>query len=162
MNRILVVGATGNVGRQVSFQLAAMGVRVRALVRNPDTASLPADVEVVRGDLTVPDTLEEGLDGVDAVFLVWTAPAQAAGPALERIVRKAQRVVYLSAPYKTAHPMFQSRRPNAVTALHMEVERLIENAGRQWTFLRPGCSPRMRGSGGDPRFVPAMWCGGRM
>ncbi len=50
---ILVVGATGNVGREVVRQLAAAGVPLRALVRNPAKAShirLPG-VDVVVGDL---------------------------------------------------------------------------------------------------------------
>ena len=37
-------------------------------------ATLPADVEVVSGDLTVPESLDAGLRGVGAVFLVWTVP----------------------------------------------------------------------------------------
>ena len=138
MNHILIIGATGNVGRQVLSQLPATGVRVRALARNPHTAGLPPHVDVVRGDLTVAETLDECLDGVDAVFLVWCATPAAVTPALERIVRHTQRIVFLSSPYKTAHPFFQRGQPNPVAALHAEIERLIETSGRQWTFLRPG------------------------
>src|SRR5450759_3786964 len=87
MNRILIIGATGRAGRQVVSQLPATGVRVRALVRNPPTAALPPHVEVVRGDLTIPETLDECLDGIDTVFLVWTAPPATVAPALERIAR---------------------------------------------------------------------------
>jgi len=75
MNRILITGATGRAGRQVVSQLLAMRVRVRALARNPDAAGMPPQVEVVRGDLTLPQTLDECLDGIDAVFLVWCASA---------------------------------------------------------------------------------------
>src|SRR5881397_2097493 len=125
MNRILIIGASGNVGRQVLCQLPAAGARVRALVRNPHTAGLPPHVEVVRGDLTLAETLDECLDGIDAVFLVWTAPPAAVGPALERIVRHTRRLVFLSSPHKTAHPFFQGGQPNTVAALHAEIERLI-------------------------------------
>jgi uncharacterized protein YbjT (DUF2867 family) len=138
MNRILIIGATGNVGRQVLSQLPATGVRVRALARNPHTAGLPPHVEVVRGDLTLAETLDECLDDIDAVFLVWTAPPAAVAPALARIVRHTRRIVFLSSPYKTAHPFFQKPQPNPVSALHAEIERLIETSGCQWTFLRPG------------------------
>ena len=138
MNRILIIGATGRVGREVLSQLPATGVRVRALVRNPQTAGLPPSVDVVRGDLTLPETLDECLDGIDAVFLVWTAPPATVAPVVERIAKHARRIVFLSAPYKTAHPFFQCGQPNPVTALHAEIERLIETSGRQWTFLRPG------------------------
>jgi NAD(P)H-binding len=54
MNRTLIIGATSTVGRQVLSQLAATGAQVRALTRNPDAARLPPQVEVVRGDLTLP------------------------------------------------------------------------------------------------------------
>src|SRR5690349_12653509 len=136
MNRILVIGATGRVGRQVLSQLPATGVRVRALLRNSQSTGLPPNLDVVRGDLTRPETLAECLDGIDSVFLVWTAPPATVAPALERIVKHARRIVFLSSPYKTAHPFFQ--QPNPVRALHAEIERLIETSGRQWTFLRPG------------------------
>jgi uncharacterized protein YbjT (DUF2867 family) len=136
MNRILVIGGTGTVGRQVLSQLAATNAHVRALVRNPDAARLPPRVEVVRGDLTVPETLDACLDGIDAVFLVWTAPPAAVAPALERITKHARRIVFLSAPIKTQHPLFQ--QPNLLRAMVEQIERLIETSGRQWTFLRPG------------------------
>jgi len=136
MKRILVIGATGTVGRPVVSQLLAAGASVRALTRDPDAAGLPPGVEVVRGDLTVPATLEECLNGIDTVFLVWTAPAGAVPAAVERLARQARRLVYLSAPHRTPHPFFQ--QPNPAAALHAEVERRIEASGLRWTFLRPG------------------------
>jgi uncharacterized protein YbjT (DUF2867 family) len=136
MKRILVIGATGTVGRQVIDQLIGANVSVRALARNPDSAHLPARVEIVRGDLTIPDTLDSPLDDVDAVFIVWTAPATAFAPALERIAKHVPRVVFLSSPRQTAHPFFQ--QPNPLATMHADIERLIEASGLQWTFLRPG------------------------
>ena len=136
MNHILVIGGTGTVGRQVLSRLAATALPVRALVRNPGAARLPSPVEVVRGDLTLPQTLDACLDGIDTVFLVWTAPAAAAAPALERITKHARRIVLLSAPIKTAHPLFQQQNPGK--ALFEQIERLIETSGLEWTFLRPG------------------------
>jgi uncharacterized protein YbjT (DUF2867 family) len=136
MNRVLVIGGTGTVGRQVLSRLAATGAQVRVLARNPGAAGLPAQVEVVRGDLTLPETLDGCLDGIDVVFLVWTAPAAAVAPALERITKHARHIVFLSAPIKTAHPLFQ--QPNPLRAMVEQIERLIETSGLEWTFLRPG------------------------
>jgi uncharacterized protein YbjT (DUF2867 family) len=51
---ILVIGATGNVGRRVVAQLAGRGARVRALVRTPESVRLAAGVEATRRDLTEP------------------------------------------------------------------------------------------------------------
>ena len=136
MNRILVTGCTGNVGRQVVDQLAATGARFRAMTRNAEAAGLPPQVEVVRGDLTVPETLDRCLQDIDTVFLVWVAPPAAAAGALERIAKHVRHIVFLTAPLKTPHPFFQ--QPNPARDLAERIERLIETSGMQWTFLRAG------------------------
>jgi uncharacterized protein YbjT (DUF2867 family) len=136
MRRTLVIGATGLIGRQVAAQLAETGAQVRALTRNPDAAGLPLEIEVVGGDLTRPETIDRCLDGTGAVFLVWTAPAEAVAPALQRITKHARRIVFLSSPYKTPHPFFQ--QPNPMRELHAQIESLIQASGLEWTFLRPG------------------------
>ncbi len=135
MENILVTGATGNVGRQVVSQLLATDVRVRALARSPESANLPRQVEVVRGDLTVPTTLDRCLDGIDAVFPMWQAPAAGVAPALERIAKDARRIVFLS-NLTVRDGVEEQAYP--VTTLHARIERLIEASGVRWTFLRPG------------------------
>lgn len=136
MNHILVIGGTGTVGGQVLSRLVATGAQVRAMARDPAAARLPPQVEVARGDLTLPETLDPCLNGIDTVFLVWTAPAAAVAPALERIAKHARRIVFLSAPIKTAHPLFQ--QPNPLREMFEQIEQQIEASGLQWTFLRPG------------------------
>ena len=106
------------------------------MTRKPDAAGLAPQIEVIRGDLTVPDTLDRCLHGVDTVFLVWTAPAAAVVPALDRIASHARRIVLLSAPIKTPHPLFQ--QPNPQRVMVEQIEQLIETSGVEWTFLRPG------------------------
>ena len=136
MRRILIIGATGNIGRRVAAQLAASGAPVRAMTRNPAAAELPPGIDLVQGDLTQPETLDRCLEGIDTVFLVWVAAASAVAPALERIARYGRRIVFLSAPYKTPHPFFQQRNP--IRDLHASIEGVIEASGAAWTFLRPG------------------------
>jgi uncharacterized protein YbjT (DUF2867 family) len=134
---VLVTGATGRIGRAVIDQLAGAGVQVRALVRRAEAATkLPADVEVITGDLTVPESLDDALQAVSTVFLVWTAPPQTASAVVDRLAAHAQRVVYLSAPHRTPHPFFQ--QPNPMAALHAEIERLIAASGLESTIIRPG------------------------
>jgi uncharacterized protein YbjT (DUF2867 family) len=64
----LVTGATGKAGRQVVDHLLAGGNKVRALTRDPAKAAFPAGVEVVAGDLTVPESVP--FDGVVGVHLI--------------------------------------------------------------------------------------------
>ena len=45
-NTVLVVGATGRVGRLVVDELLRAGVCVRALTRRPEDAALPAGAEI--------------------------------------------------------------------------------------------------------------------
>ena len=159
MNRILVIGGTGNVGRQVVYQLAATGARFRAMTRNPDAAGLPPQVEAVRGDLTVPETLDRGLQGIETVFLVWVAPPAAVQGALERIANHARRIVFLTAPLKTPHPFFQ--QPNPSREVAERIERLIETSGVEWTFLRAGMFAGNARHFWGSRFAPATSCAGR-
>jgi len=133
---VLVTGATGRIGRTVVAELLDGGVPVRALTRRPATAGLPATVEVVAGDLTVPDSLDAVLQGVGAVFLLWTAPPGTAPAVVERLASHTRRVVFLSSPHQTRHPFFQ--QPNPAARFHAEMERLIADAGLESTFIRPG------------------------
>lgn len=134
---VLVTGATGRIGRLVTGQLIDAGVPVRALTRRPAAAAtLPADVEVVTGDLTVPGSLDAALRGAGAVFLVWTAPPATAPAVVERLAACARSVVFLSSPHQTPHPFFQ--QPNPMAALHADIERLIAAAGVESTIIRPG------------------------
>lgn len=50
MKRILVTGATSNVGRHVVSQLLGADARVRAMTRNPDDAGLPLRFEEMSPD----------------------------------------------------------------------------------------------------------------
>ncbi|MGW0802599.1 NAD(P)H-binding protein [Nonomuraea sp. NPDC002799] len=123
-HRILVIGATGTVGRQVVAHLLEAGAEVRAPARDPGTAGLPDGVEVVRGDLADPHTLHAPLDGVEAVFLLWPFATAEGMPAVLRVVAAhARRVVYLSSA--------------AVRDHERQVEQMIERSGLEWTFLRP-------------------------
>ncbi|MGY1828122.1 SDR family oxidoreductase [Blastococcus sp. SYSU DS0541] len=67
---VLVVGATGQVGREVVAALLARGATVRALLRDPEGAHVPAGVERVRGDLRDPASLRAALRGAGAALYV--------------------------------------------------------------------------------------------
>ncbi|WAP53046.1 NAD(P)H-binding protein [Arthrobacter sp. ATA002] len=67
---VLVTGATGTVGHYLVDHLLALGVTVRCLTRTPEKASFPGGVEVVRGDLGAPESLDEAFDGVSSAHLI--------------------------------------------------------------------------------------------
>lgn len=128
MGKILVTGATGNVGRHLTTRLAEAGLEVRAFARRPERVEAP--VEVVQGDLTVPETLEPALKDVESVFLLW--PGFSTGNAAEvisAIAGQARRVVYLSALVGD---------DGEAPSHYQEIEGLIRRSGLGWTFLRPG------------------------
>jgi uncharacterized protein YbjT (DUF2867 family) len=134
---VLVTGATGRVGSLVVESLTRAGVPVRALThRSEAVATMPSDIEVVTGDLTVPDSLEAALRDVSAVFLVWTAPPETVPAVIERLAAQSSRIVFLSSPHRTPHPFFQ--QPNPMASLHDRIERLIAESGAASTIIRPG------------------------
>jgi uncharacterized protein YbjT (DUF2867 family) len=69
--RCLVTGATGYIGGRLVPRLLDSGFEVRALARNPDKlANVPwrTRIEVVRGDLGDPASLEAAFANVDVVY----------------------------------------------------------------------------------------------
>ena len=131
-----MTGATGPVGRGVVDELLRAGVPVRALTREPAASALPPGVEIVAGDLAVPESIEPALRDVRVVFLVWTAAPSTVPAVIERLATHARRVVFLSAPHRTPHPFFQ--QPNPMAAMHAEIERVIAASGLAATVIRPG------------------------
>ncbi|MGV9409633.1 SDR family oxidoreductase [Nocardia sp. NPDC003693] len=129
----LVIGATAHFGRQAVDALLAAGLPVRALTRRPETAGMPAGVEVVAGDLASEAALAEPLSGVEAIFLV--LPYQMDVTPLLAAARTAgvRRIVFLSSG---AVVDGAERQPDVIAAYHHEVERAIVASGIESTFLR--------------------------
>ncbi|OOC57045.1 MULTISPECIES: NAD(P)H-binding protein [Nocardiopsis] len=130
--KILVTGATGNIGRHVVSGLRTAGADVRALVRTPSAARLPEGVEVVGGDLSAPEKLDHALEGVDTLFLLWPLVTADGAPALiQAASRHARRIVYVSAAVSDE----AGSEDNGVWG---RIEREIAASGLEWTFLRVG------------------------
>ena len=70
MKRVLVAGATGYLGRFVAREFKARGHFVRALARSPEKlAPLQGSLdEIVKAEVTWPETLDDVCDGIDVVF----------------------------------------------------------------------------------------------
>lgn len=153
---ILVIGATGTIGSLVVQGLAQQGAAVRALVRQPAQASLPAGVQAVAGDLTDVATLRAAMAGVRTLFLLNALVADELTQSLQalNVAREAgiERIVYLSVINAELHPdvpHFASKHT---------VERLIEQLDLPATVLRPayfmqndiGLQPVIEGHGVFP------------
>ena len=133
---ILVIGATGNVGRPTVAALLAKGESVRALSRSEDKlAALPDGVEGAIGDLEDGSGLDAACAGIDALFLI-TANGETETTRGLNAVNAAKaagvkRIVFLSVqdPGKEpAIPHFRSKLP---------IEAAIRDSGAEYTILRP-------------------------
>jgi dihydroflavonol-4-reductase len=76
--KVLVTGATGLIGNALARRLVTRGDRVQALVRDPEKAArlLPPEVTLVRGDVTVPESLAAAVKDMDQVFHAAGMPEQ--------------------------------------------------------------------------------------
>ncbi|WP_116200657.1 NAD(P)H-binding protein [Amycolatopsis circi] len=129
----LVIGATAHFGRQAVEELITAGVPVRALTRAPERAGLPDVVDVVRGDLTKPETLPPALAGVEAAFLVLQYGMDVAPLLAAAVQAGVRRLVLLSSG---AVVPGAEQQPDVIAQYHRDVERAVEETGIEWTFLR--------------------------
>lgn len=132
---ILVIGATGRVGRHVVEQLVARDAAVRVLTRDPAKATFSTGVDVAEGDLLDIDALRAAFVGVRTLFLLNAVTGDEFTQAIItlNVAREAgvDRVVYLS--------VFDADR--AVNVPHFAVksgaERMLEAMNFGATVLRP-------------------------
>jgi len=145
MARVLLTGATGYVGGRLLPRLLSDGHEVRALSRNPDGASLPAEVEVRKGDPVADEGLDEALAGADLAYYLIHSMGRGSGSASQfaerdreaagnfaRAARRAgvERIAYLGGlggdhPESSEH--LRSRH---------EVAEILAEEGPQQIYLR--------------------------
>ncbi|MBB5802208.1 uncharacterized protein YbjT (DUF2867 family) [Saccharothrix ecbatanensis] len=129
---IMVTGATGSVGRHVVAELVAAGESVSALTRTPEEASLPEGVPVFAGDLAKPDGLERVFAGVRRLYL-FPVPETAREVVAAAVRAGVERIVVLS-----SSSVLDERPDNHSGQYHRAVERAVEAADVEWTFVRGG------------------------
>jgi uncharacterized protein YbjT (DUF2867 family) len=140
---VLIVGATGSIGRYAVAEALQQGYAVRALVRDQARAVrlLPEGVDLVTGDLTRPETLGPAIDGVDAiVFTHGTTTSErdvrdndytGVANILKALVGRRTRIALMTAIGTT--------RPGVAYAQwKLRSERLIRASGNPYTIVRPG------------------------
>jgi uncharacterized protein YbjT (DUF2867 family) len=135
--KILVVGATGNVGSGVLAALVGRGADVRGLAHSEAglAAIRQTGAEPVSGELTQPSSLRGAFDGVDAALVVTRGmdnQVEMATNAIEAAKRAGvRRIVRLSAFVP---------EPASSTILgrqHEEIDKSLQAAGVAYTILRP-------------------------
>jgi uncharacterized protein YbjT (DUF2867 family) len=147
--RVLVVGATGSIGRLVVEEAIRQGHAVRALVRDRRKArSLQPDAEVVVGDLTRPETLPAAVAGMDAV--VFTHGSEGAGKAgaegvdyggvcnvLKALGPRRARISLMTSIGVTNRASAYNRSTGGHDWKRRS-ERLVRASGLPYTIVRPG------------------------
>jgi len=143
---ILIVGATGQLGRATALPLLAQGHAVRALVRDRDRAAelQRAGAEIFIGDLTDVRSLELACKGVDRVFAcahsMLGRGAQASAQ-VDHVGHSALVVAARSA--KVEHFVYTSvmgaseRHPIDFFRTKFEIEAVVKGSGMGYTILRP-------------------------
>lgn len=147
--KILSIGATGSIGREVVSYATHKGLDVRALVRDEDRARrlLPAGVELVVGDATNPADLERAVEGVDAIVL--THGAHGPRAALERVDYGVVKVlldvlsgrsvrIALMTSFGITAPEQPHNQATGILDLKRRSERLLRTSGHEYTIVRPG------------------------
>ena len=141
MATILVTGATGNVGSEVVRQLSTKGETVKAAARsaNDTTFSHLNSVQTVQLDLNSTDTFASAFQGVDKLFLLT--------PTHPKLVEFTSNLVNAATKKSTggqvrhivklSHIRADTEPKIEITRLHREAEKIIEESGIQFTFLRP-------------------------
>jgi uncharacterized protein YbjT (DUF2867 family) len=137
MQKILVTGATGNVGSRVVNELRERGVPVRAFVRDADKAAgmLGDGVELAVGDFGDAGSLRAALDGVDGVFLACSnQPEQVE---YENRVIDAAREAGVRRIVKLSALGTEIGAPVAFWDWHARIENHLRASGVPFVILRP-------------------------
>ena len=150
MSSILVTGATGTFGGEVTSQLISGNIPCRVLIRDASRISDFGDkVQVVVGDYENLEALEAALAGVQCVFLAsFDRPDQAALQNNVLTVAKHQGVRHVVRISTTGVHEFKHL---PIMKWHLECEQQLEQSGLAFTHLRPGWVMQ--------NFLPSSWVG---
>ncbi len=135
---ILVTGATGTVGSEVVKQLSSTGQKVRASVRSTTRVTSNdnlKDVELVEMDYNKPETLVTAFKGADKLFLL-TPVSPKTAELTSNLVKEAKKNA-IKHIVKQSVMGADSELDVVILRLHRQAEKMIEESGIPFTFLRP-------------------------
>jgi uncharacterized protein YbjT (DUF2867 family) len=132
--KVLITGATGDVGRRVVRQLLAYGEQPRIYARDVAKAkSLFGDrVEIFAGDLADITALRAALEGIATLFLVNVGPSIP-----ERDAAAAQAAKAVGVKHLVKLSSMDVEQGLAIGAWHEKGEAAIHASGLSFTFIRP-------------------------
>lgn len=146
---VLVVGSTGSIGHLVVEEAARHGYAVRALVRTTSKAhKFPAQVEMISGDVTQPETLTAAVDGVDAI--VFTLGSDGKGKVgaetvdyggvrnILRVLGSQRPRIALMTSIGVTNRKGSYNRSTEAHDWKRRSERLVRASGLPYTIVRPG------------------------
>jgi NADH dehydrogenase len=143
---ILIVGATGVLGRETARQLLAAGYKVRGLTRNPERAADLKELgaEIVQGDLIELASLEKACQGVDAVLacahqLMGTGPykSEAVDDEGHRALIDAAKATGVKHFVYTSIQNVSPNHPTDFFRTKAKLEDYLKASGLSYTILRP-------------------------
>ncbi len=134
---ILITGATGRTGKEAATLLAAKGVKVRALVRNPDKAAglKAAGVELAVGDASDATAVRAALQGVEKIAVI--LPNGEKQLAMEKHLTDLAAAAGVKHILKVSSVESVAGAPNPVHRTHWDSEQHIRASGKPWTMVRP-------------------------
>ena len=134
---IVVTGATGNLGSELVEQLSLLDVPLRAVARDPAQARevVGPEIELVKGDLAQPESLDAALAGAERLFLLCSSSREQVE--LETCAIEAAARAGLSHVVKLSMLGADPRSPVPYRRWHGEVEQRLERSGIAYTHLRP-------------------------
>ena len=139
---VLVVGATGSVGRHVVAEAVRQGYETRALVREAARASqLDPGARIVVGQLTKPETLVDAVAGIDAVVFTQGASYgdESAAEAVDYGAVKNVLAALDGRPVRIAlMTAIGVTKRSGGHDWKRRGERLVRASGNAYTIVRPG------------------------
>jgi uncharacterized protein YbjT (DUF2867 family) len=134
---ILVLGATGLLGEPVARRLKADGFQVRILARNKETAQqlFNDGYEIVEGDATHPEDIEQALTGCYGAHLSLSGEAERTGAGLVAAAAKGcglERITYIS-----GCTAVEENRWFSLTDDKLHAEAVIGKSGVPYTIFAP-------------------------
>ncbi|MBM2838992.1 MAG: epimerase [Deltaproteobacteria bacterium] len=158
IKQITVFGGSGATGKVLIRHAWAKGLRVRTLVRNPDSLGNSVDgAEIVKGSLSNSEDIDESLKNADAVFCVFGARPPYTDIFCEEATKtiiasmkknKVERLICQTGGmigdypgnrtffFKMMISIFNKRLP-LIALDRIGQEKQVVNSGLSWTIVKP-------------------------